>query len=39
MIAMFQIPNKFFAKDGRVTAQHGHDWEELWGAIGLKRGA
>jgi anti-sigma factor ChrR (cupin superfamily) len=37
MIAMFQIPNKFFAKDGRVTDQHGHDWEELWGAIGLRR--
>ena len=39
MIAMFQIPNKFFAKDGRVTDQHGHDWDEIWGAIGLKRGA
>ena len=37
MIAMFQIPNKFFQKDGRVTDQHGHDWEELWGAIGLRR--
>ena len=35
MIAMFQIPNKFFAKDGRVTDQHGHDWEELWGAYRL----
>ena len=37
MIAMFQIPNKFFQKDGRVTDQHGHDWEEIWGAIGLRR--
>ena len=37
MIAMFQIPNKFFAKDGRVTDQHGHDWDEIWGAIGLRR--
>ena len=33
MIAMFQIPNKFFAADGRITDQHGCDWDELWGEI------
>ena len=33
MIAMFQIPNKFFAADGRITDQHGRDWDELWGEI------
>ncbi len=30
-IAMFQIPNKFFEADGRVTDISGKDWEELWG--------
>jgi hypothetical protein len=34
---MFQIPNKFFDKDGRVTDQHGRDWDEIWGHIGLRR--
>ena len=33
MIAMFQIPNKFFSADGRITDQHGRDWDELWGEI------
>ena len=32
MVAMFQIPNKFFAKDGRVTDQHGRDWDRTCGA-------
>jgi anti-sigma factor ChrR (cupin superfamily) len=31
MIAMFQIPNKFFERDGRVTDMSGQDWEALWG--------
>ena len=39
MIAMFQIPNKFFAADGHVTDQHGRDWDDVWGHIGLQRGA
>ena len=34
MIAMFQIPNKFYSKDGRVTDQHGRDWEDVWGTSG-----
>ena len=33
MLAMFQVPNKFFEKDGRVTDLSGVDWDELWGHI------
>ena len=32
-VAMFQIPNKFFEKDGRVTDSSGKDWEEVWGPL------
>jgi anti-sigma factor ChrR (cupin superfamily) len=31
MLAMFQIPNKFFERDGRVTDATGQDWETVWG--------
>ena len=31
MLAMFQIPNKFYEKDGRVTDAGGQDWEAVWG--------
>jgi anti-sigma factor ChrR (cupin superfamily) len=31
MLAMFQVPNKFFEKDGRVTDATGEDWQKLWG--------
>ena len=31
MLAIFQIPNKFFEKDGRETDQTGKDWNEAWG--------
>ncbi len=31
MLAMFQIPNKFFEADGRVTDMSGGDWEAMWG--------
>ena len=33
MIAMFQVPNKFFERDGRVTDQHGQDWESVWSKV------
>jgi anti-sigma factor ChrR (cupin superfamily) len=33
MLAMFQVPNKFFEKDGRVTDVSGADWDELWGHV------
>jgi anti-sigma factor ChrR (cupin superfamily) len=31
MLAMFQVPNKFFEADGRVTDATGADWNEIWG--------
>jgi anti-sigma factor ChrR (cupin superfamily) len=34
MIAMFQVPNKFYEKDGRVTDVSGQEWEQLWGHVG-----
>ena len=33
MIAMFQLPNKFFERDGRVTDMSGQDWESVWGHV------
>ena len=30
-LAMFQVPNKFFQPDGRVTDFLGRDWESHWG--------
>ena len=33
MLAMFQIPNKFYERDGRVIDASGEDWESLWGKI------
>ena len=30
MLAMFQIPNKFFEKDGRETDVLGQDWNTAW---------
>jgi anti-sigma factor ChrR (cupin superfamily) len=32
-IAIFQIPNKFFEADGRVTDAEGNDWHEVWGDL------
>ena len=31
-LAMFQIPNKFFGRDGRVTDFAGNDWQRTWGS-------
>jgi anti-sigma factor ChrR (cupin superfamily) len=33
MLAMFQVPNKFFEPDGRVTDISGADWDSLWGHL------
>ena len=33
MLAMFQYPNKFHERDGRVTEPGGQDWETLWGRV------
>ena len=30
-LAMFQMPNKFFQPDGRVTDFLGRDWQQTWG--------
>ena len=30
MIAIFQIPNKFFDQPGRVTDANGKDWDPIW---------
>jgi len=30
VLAMFQIPNKFYEKDGRETDQMGRDWNATW---------
>ena len=31
VLAMFQVPNKFFQPDGRVTDFLGRDWQQNWG--------
>ena len=31
MLAIFQIPNKFYESDGRETDANGEDWNEAWG--------
>jgi anti-sigma factor ChrR (cupin superfamily) len=36
MLAMFQIPNRFFSADGRETDFLGNDWDSAWGSA-LKR--
>jgi anti-sigma factor ChrR (cupin superfamily) len=33
-LAMFQVPNKFFEADGRVTDSAGNIWDEVWGHTG-----
>ena len=33
MLAMFQIPNKFYERDGRITDAGGTDWESAWGRM------
>jgi len=31
MLAIFQIPNRFYERDGRKTDFLGNDWEKTWG--------
>lgn len=31
MIAIFQVPNKFFDQPGEITDLLGQDWEKTWG--------
>jgi hypothetical protein len=37
MLAIFQVPNKFFEADGRVVDASGQDWDETWGHTGKQR--
>jgi hypothetical protein len=30
MIAIFQVPNKFFERDGKVADVGGKDWASSW---------
>jgi anti-sigma factor ChrR (cupin superfamily) len=31
MLAMFQVPNRFYDADGRETDFLGNDWHKVWG--------
>jgi anti-sigma factor ChrR (cupin superfamily) len=31
MLAMFQVPNRFYGADGRETDFLGNDWQKTWG--------
>jgi len=37
LLAMFQIPNRFFQPDGKVVDALGNDWEQTWGAARKNR--
>jgi len=32
-LAMFQMPNRFYERDGRVVDFMGNDWQKSWGAL------
>ena len=36
-LAMFQMPNRFYEKDGRVVDFLGNDWQQAWGALFAKQ--
>ena len=36
-IAMFQMPNRFYEKDGKVVDFLGNDWQKTWGALRAPR--
>ena len=37
LLAIFQLPNRFFRPDGRVLDALGNDWEKTWGPLLKKR--
>jgi anti-sigma factor ChrR (cupin superfamily) len=39
MIAIFQIPNKFYEKDGSIVDLLGEDWGVKWGEVAKRRGS
>jgi len=32
-LAMFQMPNRFYEKDGKVVDFLGNDWQQTWGRL------
>lgn len=32
-LAMFQMPNRFYEKDGKVVDFLGNDWQQAWGRL------
>jgi anti-sigma factor ChrR (cupin superfamily) len=32
-LAMFQMPNRFYEKDGKVVDFLGNDWQQTWGQL------
>jgi hypothetical protein len=32
MLAMFQVPNRFYEAGGRETDFLGNDWQKAWGS-------
>ena len=38
-LAIFQMPNKFFEKDGKVLDPAGQDWQAKWGTAMARRSA
>lgn len=34
VLGIFQVPNKFFEQDGRVTDIMEQEWDEAWGGAG-----
>jgi anti-sigma factor ChrR (cupin superfamily) len=37
ILAIFQVPNKFFEADGRVVDAAGQDWDQTWGHTDAQR--
>ena len=37
ILAIFQVPNKFFEADGRIVDASGQDWDEAWGHTEAQR--
>jgi hypothetical protein len=33
MLAMFQVPNKFYEQDGQVTDISGEAWDKVWAHV------
>lgn len=38
LLGVFQIPNRFFAPDGKAVDFGGRDWDSVWGEVLARRG-